>query len=344
MTKSKARRRWLPVTAALLLAAVAVEAHAQWTWTPQTGRWINLKRLPKETPELQVEYARSLYLDGDLKKALRETDKFDRFYGDNDAWADDNQFLRGEIEAAQGDYLKAAREFQQVIVNYPDSPLYDEVIARQYDIGDMLYAKGQRNVEEKGWWNIFRKRPLRRAIEVYGMVLENQPFTNEAAEAQYKVGLCHFALDQYIEAAYEYRRVVDDYARSEWVDEASYGLAQCYYEGSHPPEYDQEPSYLAIDAVEAFKARFPNDPRVDELEGVAEEMRNRIAEQRLLTAKFYEKRRRFEAARIYYEVVVDQFPGTPAAEEALAVLRSDAPVTEPDVDVPVVEEAAEPVS
>jgi hypothetical protein len=45
-------------------------------------------------------------------------------------------------------------------------------------------------------------------------------------------------------------------------------------------------------------------------------------------------------------VVVEQFPGTPAAEQALAVLRSDAPVAEPevDVDVPVVEEAAEPVS
>lgn len=345
MTKKPVRRPWT-LLAALLLAVLAVEAHAQWTWSPQTGRWINLKRLPKETPELQVEFARSLYLDGELKKALRETEKFDRFYGDVDAWADDNQFLRGQIEAAQGDYLKAAREFQQVIVNYPDSPLYDEVIAQQYDIGDMLYARGQRNLEEKGWWNIFRKRPLRRAIEVYGMVLENEPFTNAAAEAQYKVGLCHFALDQYIEAAYEYRRVVEDYGRSEWVDEASYGLAQCYYQGSHPPEYDQEPSYLAIDAVEAFQARFPGDPRTDELEQVAGEMRDRIAEQRLLTAQFYEKRRRFEAARIYYEVVVEQFPGTPAAEQALAVLRSDAPVAEPevDVDVPVVEEAAEPVS
>ena len=43
---------------ALLLATGF--AQAQWTWTPQTGRFVNLKRMPKETPELQLEYARSL--------------------------------------------------------------------------------------------------------------------------------------------------------------------------------------------------------------------------------------------------------------------------------------------
>jgi len=41
-----------------------------------------------------------------------------------------------------------------------------------------------------------------------------------------------------------------------------------------------------------------------------------IARQRLDTARFYEKRRRFTAARMYYEVVVEQFPDTAAATDA----------------------------
>jgi hypothetical protein len=51
-------------------------SYGQWTWTPQTGRFINVKRMPKETAELQIEYARSLYMQGELKKALKETEKF----------------------------------------------------------------------------------------------------------------------------------------------------------------------------------------------------------------------------------------------------------------------------
>lgn len=295
-------------------------AEAQWTWTPQTGRWINVKRLPKETPELQVEYARSLMVQGDYKKALRETDKFKDYYGDTD-FADDNQFLRGEIKMAQGEDLGAAKEFQQVVSNYPDSDLFDKVIAKQYEIGDRFYDKGQSNLDRK-FWRPWQKRPFRRAIDVYAMVIDNQPFTSAAAEAQYKVGLCHFTLKEYTEAAYEYRRVIEDYAGSDWVDEASYGLATCYYKASLPPAYDQSPSLLAVGAVDDFKVRFPNDSRVAELDGIRTEMVNRVAEQRLMTAKFYEKRRKFDAAAIYYEVVAEQFPGTPSATEADAWLKA----------------------
>lgn len=305
--------RWVGAAFALTVFVHGV-AEAQWTWSPQTGRWINVKRLPKETPELQVEYARSLMVQGDYKKAIRETEKFKDFYSDTE-WADDNQYLRGEIMLAQGDLLPAAKEFQQVVAVYPDSDLFDRVIAKQYEIGDHFYDRGTANLE-KGWWHPFRKRPFRRAITVYAMVIDNQPFTDSAAQAQYKVGLCHYTLEEYREAAFEYQRVIDDYAASDYVDEASYGLAMCHYKDSHPPAYDQSPSLLAVEAVDNFKRKFPSDTRVAELDGVKTEMLNRVAEQRLRTAKFYEKRRKFDSAAIYYEVVVEQFPNTTSASEA----------------------------
>lgn len=310
--------RWVGAAVALTVM-VQGAAYAQWTWSPQTGRWINVKRLPKETPELQVEYARSLMVQGDYKKALRETDKFKDYYHDTE-WADDNQFLRGEITEAQGNLLSAAKEFQQVVSAYPESDLFDEVIAKQYGIGDHFYDRGTANMG-KSWWYPMRKRPFRRAITVYTMVIDNQPFTDSAAQAQYKVGLCHFTLEEYKEAAFEYQKVIDDYAASDFVDEASYGLAMCHYKDSLPPAYDQAPSLLAVEAVDNFKRKFPNDSRVAELDGIKTEMLNRVAEQRLRTAKFYEKRRKFDSAAIYYEVVAEQFPDSSSAQEAEAWLQ-----------------------
>lgn len=303
---------------ATVLLGISFEAMGQWTWTPQTRRWINLKKLPKETPELQVEYARTLMIDGEYKKALRETNKFRNYYGDS-AYADENQFVRGEIRLAQGNYKEAAKEFQQVITGYPDTDRFQDVIDKQYEIGDHLFERGQRRLS-RGWWIPFRKRPFSAAIDVYRMVIDNQPFTDAAAEAQYKVGLCHYTLKEYVEAAYEYRRVIEDYAGSEWVDEAAYGLAVCYYDASLPPEYDQAPSLLAVAAIDDFKRRFPGDARVSELEPKRDEMRERVAQQRVRTAQFYEKRRKFDAARICYEVVVEQFSDTSAAEKARAWL------------------------
>ncbi len=304
---------WRRLMAAAVLMACAAPAFAQWVWTPQTGRFVNIGRLPKETPELQVEHARSLMLDGELREAWRETNKFTTFYGDTD-YADDNQFLRGEIRLRQGRYKSAAEEFQSVVANYPESPYFEDVIEMQYEIGDRYYQRGLENMDKR--WRLFRKRPFRQAIDVYTMVIDNQPFTEAAAEAQYKVGLCHFTREEYIEAAFEYRRVIEDYSTSEWVDEASYGLANTYYESSLPPEYDQTPSQLTIEAVDLFQARFPGDARNEQLGEWRSEMVDRIAEQKLQIAQFYESRREFDAAEISYEVVVEQFPTTPAGEEA----------------------------
>jgi outer membrane protein assembly factor BamD len=318
------RRAGRILAATVVFAAFAglQQAEAQWTWTPQTGRLVNQKRMPRETPELQVEYARSLMLEGDYKKALRETDKFSQYYNDTE-WADDNQFLRGEIREAQGNWLDAAKEYQQVVTGYPGSDLFDQVIDKQYTIGDYLFARGQDRIQ-RGWWRPFRRKPLKQAIEVYGMVIANQPFTNAAAEAQYKVGQCRFVLEQYVEAAYEYQRVIEDYATSEWVDEACHGLVLCYEAASLPPAYDQTSSQLAINAVDDFKARFPADPRNEELAPIRAEMRERIGRQRAETARFYEKRRKFDAARTYYEVTATEFSETEAGADARDWLSADA--------------------
>lgn len=310
-----------------LLVLLPTVAEAQWRWTPQTGRFVNVKRLPKETPELQYEHARSFYVRGEYDEALIQSNRFTRYYGDSE-YVDDNQFLRAEIFMAQEEYMKAARAFQQLVVNYPDSEYYDEVIEKQYNIGDTFYERGLERMDKR--WRPFRKRPLKRAIDVYTMVIDNQPFTEAAAEAQYKVGLSHFSREEYVEAAFEYRRVVEDYTESDWVDDAYHDLALCYYESSMDAKYDQSPSLLTITAIDRFEERYPTDERMVELAQIRRDMREEVAEQRLLTAQYYVRRREMESARIYYEVIVKQFEGTEAYKVAEAWLDAN-PVKEPVV-------------
>ena len=307
---------------ALFLPAVSVSA--QWTWTPEVGRLVNLKRMPKETPELQVEYARSLMVGKSYSQAFNETNKFTNFYADSD-WADDNQKLRGDIRLASGDYTKAAEEYQMVISSYPGSELYDEVIQQQYAVGDTLFEKGQKRAEKiedaSGWrldqkLTFFKYRPLKKAIDVYNMVIDNQPFTDTASEAQYKVGLCYYTRGEYIEAAFEYRRVIEDYGSSVWVKEALFGLAKSYEKGSHAPEYDQAPSQLTIDTVAQFKRQYPSDPRIAEMQVVSERMTENIAQQQFNTAKHYEKRSKPLAARMTYELLYEEYGHTEAGEKA----------------------------
>jgi outer membrane protein assembly factor BamD (BamD/ComL family) len=315
------------------LVLISGSAIAEWTWTPETGRLVNLDRMPKETPELQVEFARGLLVGKKYEKAFNETDKFIKFYPDTD-WSDDNQKLRGDIRLADGEYTKAADEYQLVITGYPDSPLYNSVIQQQYVVGNTLYSEGQKRVEKvdnASSWNIYRKlrfnkyRPLKKAIEVYTMVIDNQPFTDTASEAQYKVGLCHFTRGEYLESAFEYRRVLEDYGQSEWVQEALFSLIQAYDHASRPAEYDQAPSQLTIDTINQYKRQYPSDTRIAEMDEVVDKLNSRIAEQHLFTAKHYEKRGHKLAARMSYERVVEEYANTLAAEDAQKWLAKNPP-------------------
>ncbi len=314
---------------AIFVLLGALPCAAQWTWTPEVGRLVNLKRLPKETPELQVEYARSLLVGGQHSQAFNETKKFRDFYSDSD-WADDNQMLRGDIRFGEESYLKSAEEYQLVISGYPESELYDDVIRQQYAVGDTLFEIGQKRakrVNDAPAWRLdkkltfFKYRPMKKAIEVYNMVIDNQPFTDTAAEAQFKVGLCYFAREEYVEAAFEYRRVLEDYSSSEWVQEALYGLASSYEMGSHSPEYDQAPSQLTVDMIAQFERQFPDDPRVGEMREVSAQMTENMAQHHLITAKHYEKRSKPVAARMMYELLYEEYGHTEAGETARSWLE-----------------------
>ncbi len=306
-------KKFFMITLMVIICLLVVDSYAQWTWTPQTGRFINIKRMPKETAELQVEYARGLYLQGNYKQALKETDKFIEFYGQNPL-ADQNLFLRGEIKMAMGKWLESAKEFQKLVSNYPDSKLYEQAIQKQFEIGDKLYEKGLK--KRSKFVSFFKGKPMKQAIEVYGMVVSNQPFMPRSAEAQYKIGLCHQARKEYIEAGYEYRRVIENYPQSDWVDDARYSLAQCYYDSALEPEYDQSRAQLAIEGIDEFIRNYPEDSRVAELKEWRQKMRNNIAEQKLLVARYYERQRRFDSARIYYQLLANEYSDTPFAEKA----------------------------
>src|SRR6185436_17832883 len=99
--------RFFPSLIMLAALSVAGTVSAEWTWTPETGRFVNMNNLPKETPELQVEYTRTLLVGREYDRAFDETDKFNEFYGDSE-FAYENQYLRGEIKLADEKYVAAA--------------------------------------------------------------------------------------------------------------------------------------------------------------------------------------------------------------------------------------------
>jgi len=285
-------------------------SYAFWVWTPKTKKLINPKYAAKDTPEEQFRWAMKFFEEKDFKRAAEEFVRLTTYFKDSDLAAD-AQYYAGRSYEADGKYYFAFQAYQKTIEVYPFSKRIDEVIEREYIIGNLVYKKHTAKLMGKELMT-----ELDRACEIFQKVKENAPFGEYADKAQFMIGECYKKAEQYNEAKKAFQKLVDEYPKSELVDKARYEVAQTTYLASLRPDYDQE---LTDEAIKEFK-RIANESGTSEITKEAKEaitmLEDKKAESLFNTAKFYEKQKHYKSAIIYYREMLNKYPRSPLKESA----------------------------
>jgi len=295
-----------------LFSLASTSAYAEWTWTPEVGRWINARRQPRETAALQFQFAEGLLAEGDTEKAITEYEKVLRYFSDSN-YCDLAQYSVGRAFEAQEDYKEAVDAYQKVIDEYPNTRLFDNVLEKQRNIADRFFELG---VERQESFTLLRGSHFNRAIETYRKVIDNQPFTEFAAEAQYRIGLSYFKMELYDEAGVEFQKLIDYYPTSQWTAEAAFGAASCRHCQALPHEYDKTAGEDSISKFRYFLKKFPDSSRAEEAREKIRDLREIAAEHEFNVAMYYHQKMRYESARLYLDSIVREYPETKWAEKA----------------------------
>jgi outer membrane assembly lipoprotein YfiO len=202
-------------------------------------------------------------------------------------------------------------EYQKVIQNYPFSEKIDEIIKRQFRIGNRFYSKPGSKLAGMELLD-----SLDKALEVYNQVIENAPYGKYAPKSQFKIGECYKRLMQYNEAVAAFQKVIDEYPKSPLVKEARYEVANCAYLASLRPDYDQELTDEAIEEYKKFASQSGNIKLRKQAAGIITQLEEKKAESIFKTASFYERGRHYKSAALYYEEILDKYPNTAHAELA----------------------------
>ena len=300
----------------LVISFLSIQpAYSYWLWTPKSGKWVNPKNLPKDNPQEQFVYAKSFFDINKYEEAKREFRKLLKAYPKS-AEAAESQYYLGLREEAQGNLYEAYQAYQLVIDKYPFSERIQEVIEREYKIAEKFMSGEKRKA-------LGVTLPVENpAIEIFGKVVENSTYGPLAPQAQYKLGLVLKALLRYYEAEEEFNKVVSRYPDSEWVSAAKFQIATCRSSLSKGPDYDQGAAQEAKERFEEFVKEHPDAVLSLDAENNINSIREKEAAASFNIAKFYEKQKAFDSAKIYYNDIINNYADSPWASQAAARLQT----------------------
>ncbi len=170
-----------------------------------------------------------------------------------------------------------------------------------------------------------KKKEYDEAVTFFEHVRSKYPYSKYAALSDLRIADTYVAKDEWIEAADAYDFFIRFHPRHEDVAYAWFQIAKCHYESApsdffiKPPSYskDQTPSKEAIKAIDHFIEQFPNDARVAQAKEMKAVLLKKLADQDMYVARFYAKRKQWRGASLRYGRVVEQYPDSESAVEAL---------------------------
>jgi outer membrane assembly lipoprotein YfiO len=299
----------------LMTLIAAPSADAAWVWSPQTG-WIGPGGAVKDSPEEQLAFAVGFFDRKDYDRARKEFRKLLNAYK-NAPEAPEAQYYLGRCEEEDADYYKAFLEYRKTVQVYPSTRRFDEILEREFQIGNYFLAGKKRKIF--GTAAILPARD--KAVEVFEAIAQDGPFSEHGQLAQYKLGLSYLALEEYEQAVSAFEQVIARYPDSPLVDDTRYQIAIASLKGTFSPGYDQSPTDRAVQELTAFVRSYPASDLLADATNRLKELQERRAEHEYLVAAFYERQKHPESALIYYRTIVDRYAETAWAAKAAARLE-----------------------
>lgn len=282
-------------------------------------------RPAQEDPAAQLAHAEQLLAAGAVKEAREQFRALVHQWHDS-VEAPAAQLAYARILEDQERYEKAFEEYQYLIDHYtgrfPAGLRYEDVLERQFRIANLL-----RTTPRKGWLGGGRL-PAGRLLPLYERLAENAPRWDRAAEVVFTIGLLHEDEKDFGEAIKAYETVIQAYPQSEYRADAAFRRAHSLYRLAQAASRDETAARDALSALSAFCRDYPEHDNALQARRELDALKERLAQTYLEAALFYERSDKKKAALIAYRELVRAFPGTQAAQEATARIKTLAPQLE----------------
>lgn len=225
-------------------------------------------------------------------------------------------YLLGQANFQYGDRISAFYNFDEVLDYYPDSRYFYPSLERQYEIADQYL---------KGYKRRFLGLPLMdantEATEMLYRIQQRAPGSPLAEKALLRVADFYYSRAEYDLAGDAYAAYIRSYPRSPLIPRVRLRQAFSALAQFRGIRFDSTP---VIDARQQLLDLARAHPQLAEEENVAaliERIDTALAQKLLVTADFYRRTHKPVASAYYYRYLMRQYPDSPEAQQASALIK-----------------------
>lgn len=215
---------------------------------------------------------------------------------------------------------RAASALLVVVVFAVGCAARNKIVLNDQELLGLAKAKLERLKTSSAAWRLFHGKQRQQAEDLLNQLLERFAESPLAAEAQLTLADLYFETGKLEEADAEYSTYLKFYPSSPGAQKALWRLLLTHYRRTLAIDRDQTHSHETLRLCRQYRKRYPFGDYAASARLIEQEMMERLAGHEFYVGRFYYRRRLYRAATLRLQGVIDNYPGTRGACNALFYL------------------------
>ncbi len=274
----------------------------------------------KIAPQDSYDRALTAYQQKKWKEVvLHSKEVLDTDIAEGSPYASDLTFFAAVAYFHREDYDLSNAYFSAFLTKYATPKFFEEAVVYKYKIAEKFENGAKKHMfgsEKMPKW----VAAWEEAYALYDEVINTLPRHEIAASALFRKGGMLWKEEKYKESVESYQTLIRRFPKHPLTPESYLLISEIYLEESQREFPDRDLLEQARINYKKFASEFPGEKRLAEGANKLRAMVDGYAKDLWESATFFERKSKMSAAFLYYQSIVQRYPESQYAEEALKAL------------------------
>jgi tetratricopeptide (TPR) repeat protein len=268
---------------------------------------------------LAVAEIKKLVNTGQTKAVGQAVDKLKKDFPEI-AGPDLDAFMKAEMLFCEGKFIKAVRSYDKFLAEFPTSEFYEAAMDREFAIATAFLGGQKKRV-----LGVFKLSTYDEGIKIMEKISDRAGDAPIGINAAVAVAQSYEKRGMFAEAYRKWSEISSRWPSGQIGKDSLLNMARCKHAAYKGPKYNGSDLIGAKSYYENFKLRYPKDAEAIDVDKILKQIDEQLACKEFNTGKYYQQTGNKQSANLYYQMVVDNWPGSAAADMAKDAMKEKEP-------------------